>query len=84
MLHVCLRYTVTIHVQNILTKTGCPNCTEAAAYALRHEFVCLPLECPSIVIPRRHNSTSLDSHHSLRASPFNIYPYFLHCCLRIA
>jgi DNA-binding NarL/FixJ family response regulator len=30
--------TVATHVRNILTKTGCANRTEAAAYALRHDL----------------------------------------------
>jgi DNA-binding NarL/FixJ family response regulator len=30
------RNTVSTHVRNILTKTGCANRTEAAAYAMRH------------------------------------------------
>jgi DNA-binding NarL/FixJ family response regulator len=30
------RHTVSTHVRNILTKTGCANRTEAAAYAMRH------------------------------------------------
>jgi DNA-binding NarL/FixJ family response regulator len=34
--------TVTTHVRNILTKTGCTNRTETAAYALRHGLRSLP------------------------------------------
>ena len=34
--------TVTTHVRNILTKTGCTNRTEAAAYALHHGLLSSP------------------------------------------